>query len=316
MMKKMCAAARAGRRLLPLLLCCGMLLTTACADGSAPGQGGAAGTVSDNGGQAPDNKEIITLEEVPGYSGEPYIEIYGNEPDFQEAGQAEKKESFERYSELDRFGRCGEAYANVGTDLMPVEKRGRIGKVKPTGWQTVKYDFVDGKYLYNRCHLIGYQLSGENANERNLITGTRYMNVEGMLPFENMVADYVKETENHVLYRVTPVFENDNLLAEGVQMEALSVEDNGEGISYNVFVYNVQPGVTIDYKTGESSLNEERMPESGEEDAKVEIRGNSRSKIYHCPGQAAYEEMADSKHLVKFGSEQEASEAGYRKAKR
>ena len=321
MMKKMCAAARAGRRLLPLLLCCGMLLTTACADGrtpdgSAPGQGGAAGTVSDNGGQAPDNQEIITLEEVPGYSGEPYIEINGNEPEFHEAGQAERKKSFERYSVLDRLGRCGEAYANVGTDLMPVEKRGRIGKVKPTGWQTVKYDFVDGKYLYNRCHLIGYQLSGENANERNLITGTRYMNVEGMLPFENMVADYVKETENHVLYRITPIYEDDNLLAEGVQMEALSVEDNGEGISYNVYVYNVQPGVTIDYKTGESSLNEERMPGPGEDDAKVEIRGNSRSKIYHCPGQAAYEEMADSKHLVIFGSEQEASEAGYRKAKR
>lgn len=197
---------------------------------------------------------------------------------------------------------------------MPTEKRGSIGQVKPTGWQTVKYDIVDGKYLYNRCHLIGYQLSGENANEKNLITGTRYMNVEGMLPFENMVADYVKETGNHVLYRVTPVFEGDNLLADGVQMEAFSVEDEGDGISFHVYVYNVQPGIEIDYATGESSLGSSEA--YGAETEQGEIRGNSRSKIFHCPGQAAYDEMADSKYLVIFGSEQEAEDAGYRKAKR
>lgn len=178
----------------------------------------------------------------------------------------------------------------------------------------MKYDIVDGKYLYNRCHLIGYQLSGENANDKNLITGTRYMNVEGMLPFENMVADYVKETGNHVLYRVTPVFREDNLLADGVQMEAFSVEDEGEGIAYNVYVYNVQPGIQIDYATGESSLDASGTSKA--ETSEGDIRGNSRSKIYHCPGQAAYEEMADSKYLVIFETEQEAQEAGYRKAKR
>lgn len=195
----------------------------------------------------------ISLSEIPGYSGEPYIEINNNEPDFSEEDWNE--ESFEIYSELDDLGRCGTAYANVGTDLMPTEERGSIGHVKPTGWQTVKYDIVDGKYLYNRCHLIGYQLSGENANKMNLITGTRYMNVEGMLPFENMVADYVKETGNHVLYRVTPVFDGNDLVAVGVQMEAFSVEDQGEGICYNVYVYNVQPGIEIDYATGESVLS-------------------------------------------------------------
>ena len=150
--------------------------------------------------------------------------------------------------------------ASVGQDIMPTEERGSIGQVKPTGWQTVKYDNVDGKYLYNRCHLIGFQLTGENANEKNLITGTRYMNVDGMLPFENMVADYVKETGNHVVYRVTPIYEGDNLVASGVQMEAKSVEDDGEGICFNVYVYNVQPGIDIDYATGNSQLADEDKP--------------------------------------------------------
>ena len=161
-------------------------------------------------------------------------------------------EPFETYSELDRLGRCGTAYANICLEIMPTDFRGEIGQVKPSGWQTVKYDCVDGGYLYNRCHLIGYQLAGENANKQNLITGTRYMNVTGMLPFENMVDDYVEETQNHVLYRVTPIFEGKNLVASGIQMEAFSVEDDGEGVCFNVFVYNVQPGVTIDYATGDS----------------------------------------------------------------
>ena len=164
--------------------------------------------------------------------------------------------AFEKYTELDYLGRCGVTYACVGVEIMPTEERGSIGQVKPTGWVTAKYDFVDGKYLYNRCHLIGFQLTGENANTRNLITGTRYMNTEGMLPFENMIADYVKETENHVLYRVTPIFDGENLVASGVQMEAYSVEDNGDGICFNVYVYNVQPGIIIDYATGESRLAE------------------------------------------------------------
>lgn len=188
------------------------------------------------------------------YIDDPYVTVDNNVPNFSDSDLASATESFETYSELDALGRCGVAYASVGIDLMPTEKRGSIGQVKPTGWQTVKYDCVDGKYLYNRCHLIGYQLTAENANKQNLITGTRYLNVDGMLPFENMVADYVQETGNHVLYRVTPIFEGDNLVASGVQMEALSVEDNGEGVSFNVYCFNVQPDVLIDYATGESSL--------------------------------------------------------------
>ena len=189
---------------------------------------------------------------LPEYSDSPYVIVNNNEPFFTENDMT--ADSFEYYGELDELGRCTVAYASIGKDLMPTEKRGSIGSVKPTGWHTVKYDIVDGKYLYNRCHLIGYQLTAENANKNNLITGTRYLNVDGMLLFENMVADYIKETNNHVLYRVTPIFTGDNLLADGVLMEAESVEDNGEGISYNVFCYNVQPGVKIDYVTGDSSL--------------------------------------------------------------
>ena len=177
----------------------------------------------------------------------------GGDPDFSE--NEITSVSYEYYSELDALGRCGVCIASVGQDIMPTEKRGSIGQVKPTGWHTVKYDFVDGKYLYNRCHLIGFQLTGENANKRNLITGTRYLNVEGMLPFENMVADYVKETENHVMYRVTPIFVGDELLARGVHIEAESVEDGGDGIMFNVFCYNVQPGVVLDYATGEGTAD-------------------------------------------------------------
>lgn len=192
----------------------------------------------------------VAVEDIPAYSGEPYVVLQDNQPDF--GLEDLTLEPFENYSELDYLGRCGVAYANICLDIMPTEPRGDIGQVKPSGWQTVKYDCVDGKYLYNRCHLIGYQLAGENANKQNLITGTRYMNVEGMLPFENMVDGYVEETGNHVLYRVTPVFEGRNLLASGVKLEAFSVEDEGEGICFNVYIYNVQPGITIDYATGES----------------------------------------------------------------
>ncbi len=163
--------------------------------------------------------------------------------------------SFEIYSDLDSLGRVQVAYANISKDIMPTEDRTSISHVKPSGWQTYYYDHVDGKYLYNRSHLIGFQLAGENDNEKNLMTGTRTFNVEGMLPFENMVADYVKETSNHVLYRITPIYEGDNLVATGVQMEAYSVEDKGEGVSFNVFVYNKEPGVTINYETGESELS-------------------------------------------------------------
>ena len=181
-----------------------------------------------------------------------YLYLNNNIPTFTD--EEKKLESFEHYSSLDNLGRCGVAFASVSKDTMPTEERGSIGSIKPTGWQSVKYEIVSGGYLYNRCHLIGYQLTGENANEENLITCTRYMNATTMLQFEQEVASYVEETDNHVLYRVTPYFEGDNLLATGVQMEAYSPEDDGEGISFNVFVYNVQPGINIDYETGESKL--------------------------------------------------------------
>ena len=264
-------------------------------------------------GSSSNQGSSLSVSEVPEYSGEPYVVINENQPDFSEEDMT--KDSFETYSDLDSLGRCQSAYANVGQDLMPTGERGNISRIKPSGWQTAKYDIVDGKYLYNRCHLIGYQLTAENANEKNLITGTRYMNVDGMLPFENMVADYVRETGSHVLYRVTPIFEGDNLVAKGVKMEAYSVEDKGDSVCFNVFVYNVQPGITIDYANGNSKLNgdTEQEPEAS---VSGEIRGNARSKIYHCPGQAAYEEMEDSNNLVIFQTEQEAMDAGYRKAKR
>ena len=193
------------------------------------------------------------LTTIPQFVGEPYVVLNDNIPSFDEADY--NSNAYEMYSELDYLGRCGPAFAIVGIETMPTEERGEIGQVKPSGWQTAKYDIVDGKYLYNRCHLIGFQLTGENANKQNLITGTRYMNVDGMLPFENMVDDYVEETNNHVLYRVTPIFEGENLVASGVQIEAKSVEDNGAGICFNGYVYNVQPGVTIDYSNGESNVS-------------------------------------------------------------
>lgn len=194
--------------------------------------------------------KVISLENIPAYSGEAYVAINNNKPFFTERDYTAT--SYETYSPLDGLGRCGPAEACVGQDLMPTEARGSISSVKPSGWQVAKYDFVDGKYLYNRCHLIGYQLTAENANKQNLIAGTRYLNVTGMLPFENMVADYIHETGNHVLYRVTPMFSGTDLVAEGVLMEAWSVEDGGEGICFNVYCYNVQPGVTIDYATGDN----------------------------------------------------------------
>ena len=190
----------------------------------------------------------ISIEDIPEYSGQIYVTINDNMPYFEESEYT--TEAFEEYSELDNLGRCGVAYANICKEILPTEERGDISDVKPTGWVQAKYE---GEYLYNRCHLIGHQLAGEDANELNLITGTRYFNVSGMLPFEDQVAEYIeKNIDNHVLYRVTPVFEGDNLLATGVEIEAYSVEDNGLGVCFNVFVYNVQPGINIDYKTGES----------------------------------------------------------------
>ena len=192
-----------------------------------------------------------TLEEIPEYNGNSYITLNNNKPNFTDDDYSFQGE---KYSNLDSLGRCGTALARVGIDTMPTEKRGSIGQIKPSGWHTIKYDNVNGKFLYNRCHLIGYQLTGENANPKNLITCTRYMNTTGMLEFENKVADYVKETKNHVLYRVTPIFKGNNLLASGVEIEAESLEDNGKGIQFHVYVYNVQDGIQIDYSNGDSSL--------------------------------------------------------------
>ena len=214
---------------------------------------------------------IESVSDIPEFVSEPYVIINNNIPEFDESDMV--TESYEYYSPLDKLGRCGVAMACVGTDIMPTEERGAIGQIKPTGWHLVKYDCVDGKYLYNRCHLIGYQLTGENANRQNLITGTRYLDVEGMLPFENAIDDYVEETKNHVIYRVTPIFDGDNLLASGVQLEAKSVEDNGKGICFNIYAYNSQPSISIDYKTGESSIR-------GAENVKSEETSNSSITTY------------------------------------
>ena len=287
-------------KLLLVLLCC--LPLAGCADILEQ-------TVTQNTGKT---DAVISPEDIPEYSGDLYVELNGNKPYFTKDELTDQ--SFEKYSELDQLGRCGAAYACIGRDLMPTEKRGSISHVKPSGWHSVRYDNVEGKSLYNRSHLIAHQLAGEDANEKNLITGTRYMNADGMIPFENIVADYVKETGNHVMYRVTPVYKGNNLIADGVRMEAMSVEDQGESVCYHVFIYNVQPGIVIDYATGES-FREESDNAAGQQ-AEGEIRGNTRSRIYHCPGQAAYDEMADSANLIRFRTEEEAMEAGYRKAKR
>lgn len=218
------------------------------------------------------------LSSIPAYSGSPYVSINKGAPFFSK--EEITKESFENYSPLDNLGRCGVCTACIGKDIMPKEKREDISSVKPSGWKNAPYDFVDGKYVYNRCHLIGFQLAGENANGRNLITGTRYLNVQGMLPFENMVADYVKETNNHVMYRVTPIYNGNNLVADGVLMEAMSVEDEGDGVLFNVFCYNVQPGVVIDYATGETHLDVSDTSKDGPVETFV---ANKNSKKFHAP---------------------------------
>lgn len=282
-----------------------------------------------------------SVDEAPDYFGEPYIVLGDNMPDFAEEDKT--LEAFEYYSELDSLGRCQTAYANICRELMPTEEREAIGMVKPSGWQTKKYEFVDGKYLYNRCHLIGFQLAAENANEKNLITGTRYMNVDGMLPFENQVADYVKETDGHVLYRVTPVFFGENLLASGVEMEAFSVEDGGEEICFHVYVYNVQPGVEINYATGESrpaaegpyesadnknlnheepNFKEQEDPKSSEPENDVTAENNAaeqtaeyilntNTKKFHLPSCKSADEIKPQNRASYTGGRSEITEQGY-----
>lgn len=254
--------------------------------------------------------EKVELSAIPSYTGIPYAEINGNVPCFAE--EEKVPVSFEYYDELDEYGRCTGTYACIGTDLMPEEERGAIGMVKPTGWHTVKYDCIEDLYLYNRCHLIGFQLTGENANERNLLTGTRYMNVKGMLPFENMVADYVRSTGNHVLYRVTPIFEKENLLAHGVQMEAFSVEDNGKGICFNVFCYNVQDGVLIDYTDGSSSaIEKEEEEKRGEVSEGLEYILNTNSKKFHYPSCSSLEDMSEHNKQEYVGTKEDLLKKGY-----
>lgn len=254
------------------------------------------------------------LSNIPDYDGKAYVELNGNVPEFSESEKT-YSESFEEYGKLDSLGRCTYAVSCIGKDLMPTEKRGSIGSVKPSGWHISKYDFVDGKYLYNRCHLIGYQLTAENANERNLITGTRYLNVEGMLPFENDVADYIEITNNHVYYKVTPIFEGNNLVANGVQMQAYSVEDNGQGVSFNVYCYNVQPGVAIDYATGDnqavaSSSASVTSTSSDEADKKTYIV-NTKTKKFHNPDCEGVKKMSSSNKKKYKGTRDSLISNGY-----
>ena len=280
------------------------------------------------------NATAFSLQDIPAYSGTPYTEVNGNQPYFTEADLT--TQSFETYSELDSLGRCGVAYANVGQDLMPTEPRGEIGSVRPTGWHLVKYDNVDEKYLYNRCHLIAYMLTAENANPQNLITGTRYLNTQGMLPFETKVSDYVKSTGNHVLYRVTPVFEGDNLLANGVLMEAYSVEDAGEGICFCIFAYNVQPGIGIDYATGDnwaedSAASQEAaapvvvetptpQPESTQqivqETQETTYVLNTNTMKFHYPSCSSVDQMKEKNKEIYTGNREDVINRGYVPCKR
>lgn len=251
--------------------------------------------------------------DIPAYAGNSFVILDGNKPSFSKKDR-ERTDAFETYSNLDKLGRCGVAYANICKELMPTEERGAIGMVKPTGWHTVKYDNVEGKYLYNRCHLIGYQLAGENANEKNLITGTRYLNVTGMLKFEDRVADYVKATDHHVLYRVTPVFEGDNLVATGLEMEAYSVEDSGKGVSFHVFVYNIQPGITIDYATGESWTDDSKTEENTEAEDGYVLNTNTHK--FHKENCESVRDIAGSNKEVYTGNREDLINMGYEPCKR
>lgn len=256
----------------------------------------------------------FSLSQVPKYNGEASVEVNGNKPYFT-AKEKKNTKSFESYHKLDKLGRCGVAYANVCKDTMPTEERGTIGSVKPTGWHTVKYNgIVDGNYLYNRCHLIAYCLTAENANKKNLITGTRYLNIEGMLPYETMVANYVDRTGNHVLYRVTPVFKGNNLLASGVLMEGYSVEDKGKGIKFCVYAYNVQPDIKIDYKTGDSKLISDKRKNTGNNSSDQETKTyivNLNTKKFHKPNCRSVSSMSERNKKTYKGKRSSLINNGY-----
>lgn len=269
-------------------------------------------TQKENGEKTLSEKDFLknfSLENVPEYTNEPYAIINNNIPYF--TNEEMTTNSYESFSELDELERCGVVHASVGQDLMPTEEREYIGYIKPTGWQVSKYDWIDGAYLYNRCHLIGFQLTGENANERNLITGTRYMNVQGMLPFENEIADYVEKTDNHVMYRVTPIFEDDNLVASGVLMEAKSVEDSGVGVMFNVYCYNVQPGIEIDYATGANYKVELPQSDLDEQAEKTEYVLNKNSKKFHLPSCDGVKQMSEKNKQSYIGYKSELISMGY-----
>ena len=299
------------KNLLWLLMAVSLML---CACGQVEiviGDGSGYGSSTQNGSQLSGagnrSQTSVSLDSIPEYSGDPYVVVNNNVPFFSKEDL--KAEVFESYGDLDSLGRCTVAYSMVGTETMPTEERGSIGQVKPTGWHAVKYDNVDGKYLYNRCHLIGYQPTAENANVKNLITGTRYLNVQGMLPFENLTADYIKEMGNHVLYRVTPVFEGDNLVASGVLMEGESAEDDGEAIQFCVYVYNVQPGIIIDYATGDSRLDDGTGGSS--QSARKTYVLNTNSKTFHKPDCGSVGKIKDSNKQTFVGTREEAIKNGY-----
>lgn len=318
-------------RLLALLLTALIALgpLAGCSSGPEPNAGSAA-RVEQQEAQAPEGERdqdageeaspepesaavsaSFDLSQVPAYSGSPYVVVSGNAPSFTEEDRAAAPET---YAPLDSLGRCGVATAIVSQETMPTGERGSIGMVKPSGWHTVRYDdLIADRYLYNRCHLIGYQLTGENANERNLITGTRYMNVEGMLSFENQIADYVESTGNRVLYRVAPVFEGDDLVARGVHMEALSIEDGGAGVSFNVFCYNVQPGVRIDYVTGESWREQPEEPAQGQQESaeKAVYVANVNTGKFHLPGCRSVGQMKDYNKREIIATREEMISWGY-----
>ncbi len=303
------------KKFLLLTLLAGSLLVTGCsssdtteskeqgtaAESTGEAAAESAGENSASGTQA----DGFSLADVPAYSGSPYVAVNGNVPYFTEADLT--TDSYESYSDLDDLGRCGVAEASVGQDLMPTEERGDIHEIHPTGWHSTKYDFIDGENLYNRCHLIAHKLTGEDANEKNLITGTRYLNNEGMTDFEDMVYDYVKETGNHVLYRVTPIFTGDNLLADGVLMEAESVEDEGDSVLYCVYVYNVQPGVIIDYATGDNHLDEETYADDEENTYIL----NTGSMKFHLPSCDGVNDIREANRKEYTGSRQLLIDQGY-----
>lgn len=286
-----------------------LLTISACAEIPLTPLAPSASSAAPTGGQAGQGENDPESYQPGAYDGEASFVVNNNVPYFTE--KEITTEVFETYSDLDSLGRCGTAFANVCREIMPTEERGNISNIRPSGWHTAKYDMLANRYLYNRCHLIGYQLAGENANKKNLITGTRYLNVEGMLPWENMVADYVRETGNHVLYRVTPYFEEENLVAYGVQMEAYSVEDQGAGVCFNVYCYNVQPGIVIDYRTGESKLDEAWLAGEAQPGEEIEYVLNVSTMRFHLPSCTSVSSMEEKNKEIFSGSREALIADGY-----